>query len=196
MSIIDELITNRTEEDLEELRAVVSLIKSNGFNALSEAQKEKYNGGMRGAYTHVDLNRVGNAIKYIAERMSYLQSEIDSYRVEKGISEDNIYKIPYNENDISVSPKTDWKKTDLFWGDADTVYIKDLENIKSIIIIPKDAPEIPESLSKMSFNVANDIEKLLKVVYDEFSFIERDLYNKVDGTVNGVQHSGITYSGE
>ena len=88
----------------------------------------------KGQYTYTDLNRVESWCKYIAD-------VLNSY---------NYY--------VSISTRTDWKESDYH-------YSKDLERIRTNINRLKEAyfsfTQIPENLEYMTWQKANDIEKIL-----------------------------------
>lgn len=65
--MLENMITDRTEADIEEVRAVAEAIKN---GTASYDQMEQYrNGSMRGAYSYIDLNRVENAVDYVAKEL-------------------------------------------------------------------------------------------------------------------------------
>jgi hypothetical protein len=196
MNIINDLITDRTQDDVNELVSILTQIKNNGFGSISDADKEKYLNGMRGAYTHIDLNRVGEAVLYISNRMLSLQGELDSYRKDLFVSGGSFYDVPYDVGKVSVSPKTNWTGTDIFDYSSEALYIKDLKTLESVLSLPAGSPSAPSKLGKMNYKTANDIEKLLTVIYEEFSSIENKLYSRINRTVSGMNYTNLFFAGE
>lgn len=121
MSIIDTLITDRTQADVD-------------------ARNEK------GTYDASDLNRVGAAMNYVSERL-----EAAGY-------------------DPHISPKTGWKDDE--WVDlaAQSVYLRDLSELRKQFTMMESTPEVPPRLLATGINTndgltytwANDIEKILE----------------------------------
>ena len=121
MSIIDTLITDRTQDDVDERNA-------------------------KGTYNASDLNRVGLAMNYVAERLK---------------------SAGY---DPHISPKTDWKDDE--WVDltAQAVYLGDLSELRKQFAMTESTPEVPPRLLAAGINTndgltytwANDIEKILE----------------------------------
>ena len=88
----------------------------------------------KGQYTYTDLNRVESWCKYIADVLN-----------------------GYNYH-VSINAKTDWKESDYHWSE-------DLERIRQNVNRLKKAyfsfTQIPENLEYMTFEKANEIEKIL-----------------------------------
>ena len=63
MSIIDTLITNRTQSDVTRWRT----LHDKGWGGMTAGEKTEWFAGVKGAYNAADLNRVGEAIEYIAD---------------------------------------------------------------------------------------------------------------------------------
>ena len=121
MSIIDTLITDRTAQDV----------------ALGTA---------KGHYNATDLNRVGEATRYIADRL-------------------NGYGYA-----VSVTGRSDWTVTDIpRQGDMDT-YLGDIRALREAIAVMESTPEVPARIGAsapgakdgVNWARANDIEKILE----------------------------------
>lgn len=113
MSIIDTLITDRTQADVD---------ARNG----------------KGTYNASDLNRVAVAMIYVADRL-----RAAGY-------------------DPHISPKTDWKDDD--WVDPATqaVYLGYLAELRSQFAMMQTTPPVPNDMEKLTYQEANDIEKILE----------------------------------
>ena len=68
MSVIDTLIYDRTQADVDRVFTLKNKILSGGLSVLSEEELAEYMAGMKGAYNYNDLNRVGQAVSYLATR--------------------------------------------------------------------------------------------------------------------------------
>ena len=144
MSIMDTLITDRTQADVD-------------------ARNDK------GTYTVEDLNRVGAAMNYVADRL-----RAAGY-------------------DPHISPKTDWKEAEWVDPAAQAVYLGDLADLRGQFAMMKSTPEMPPRILATGINTndglthtwANNIEKILED-------IERLLTNASQAWF----YSGDIYSGE
>lgn len=66
MTILDTLITDRTQEDTREGRRLCA----KGWGNMTTAEKTAYSDGLKGAYGPTDMNRVREAIEYIDRLMA------------------------------------------------------------------------------------------------------------------------------
>ena len=82
MSIIDTLITDRTQADEER----VEELAAKGYDAMTAEEKSEWDGEMKGAYDASDLNRVESAVAYLAELLVLLPSELKEYAASKGVA--------------------------------------------------------------------------------------------------------------
>lgn len=83
MSIIDNLVYDRTQADVDRVFTLKNKILTEGLSSLSAEEKTEYMAGMKGAYNYGDMNRVGQAVAYIANRMTSLPGQLAAYRAEK-----------------------------------------------------------------------------------------------------------------
>ena len=66
-TLLDGLITDRTPADVEDVKALAERIKA---GTATEEQVQAYlNVLQKGAYTYRDMNRVAEAVQYVAERL-------------------------------------------------------------------------------------------------------------------------------
>lgn len=100
----------------------------------------------KGTYTAIDLNRVGAAMNYVAERL-----KAQGY-------------------DPHVNPKTDWKDGEWVTPAAQAVYLGDLAELRKQFALLYSTPEVPPRILASGINTndglthtwANDIEKILE----------------------------------
>lgn len=124
-------------------------------------QQDVTDGTQKGSYNASDLNRVGAAMAYLQDRFNA------------------------NGYDVKVSPKTTWREIDVPTQSDMTLYLGDLGTLKSAIALPAYTPEAPASIEKLTYNKANDIEKILETIDAVISLI-----------VNAYWYSGELNSGE
>ncbi len=180
MSVIDTLIFDRTQEDVDRVYELRNKILSGGMSALSKEEKDEWLAGMKGSYNYTDINRVGEAVQYIYDRMQALPDELDAYRESQGVEDSPEFHVPYDISKIMVFPTTnatmDEIPTQLYIG----FYLANLAVLSDALTLPDDAPNYPMSLDYMTYETANDIERLLYVINDAVSDLEAELRHKID----------------
>ena len=92
-TIIDTLIYDRTQADVDRVFTLKTKILTEGLNALSAEELAEYMAGMKGAYNYTDMNRVGQAVAYIADRMIALPTELETYREEREVAEMRVLQV-------------------------------------------------------------------------------------------------------
>ena len=94
----------------------------------------------RGAGTYYnasDLNRVGAAVQYVAERFA-----AQGYMV-------------------TVSPKTDWLASDIPTVSELETYRQNIAALRALLAVMPTTPEAPDSMAGLTYTEANDIERIL-----------------------------------
>lgn len=196
MSVIDELIYDRTQADVDKVFTLKNKILTSGLSALTSEELTEYMAGMKGAYNYTDMNRVGQAVAYIAERMIALPDELAAYRAEKGVDDDPIYEVPYDPSTVVVAAKTNWAMGDTPTQALAKAYLNNLVVLRKQLTLPTEAPVVPSTLDKLTYAVANDIEYLLYLIDRQLTEVENDLYSKIDLTVAAYAYANLCYCGE
>lgn len=132
-TIIDTLVTDRTQADVERVRELAA----KGFSAMTAAEQAEWLAGMKGAYNAADLNRVGTALNYLAGRLGTIC----------GMS-------------IAWSAKTDWAVTDIATASQAAEYRQHIQDIRNALTYPSGTPDAPQ-LNRLTYTGANDIERIL-----------------------------------
>ena len=138
MSIIDTLITDRTEEDIQYAQQLNTL----NLASMSSAQLTEYLAGLKGTYNAVDLNRVETAVEYLVEKLKNFE----------------IF--------LTVDTKTSWNPIEWMTPSEATRYLDNISTLRSCFAIPSDMPEVPYDLENLTIIEANNIEKILVMVND------------------------------
>lgn len=196
MSVIDTLIFDRTQADVDRVYALKQKILTGGLTSLTAEEKAEYMGGMRGAYNATDLNRVGQAVSYLADRFTDLPGELEAYREEKGVADDELYHVPYDPSTVVVSPKQNWTVADIPTNSQVQTYLNNLLVLRRQLVLPADAPMVPTSLNNLTFDTANQIEYLLWLVNVALVKVENDLYGKIDRAAESFWYAGEVNCGE
>ena len=92
-------------------------------------------GGLKGWYDYRDLNRVGEAMIYIRDRLKAVGEIVD------------------------IEPRTDWVVSDLPTRSAIAEYLSNIEKLRSVMPVPI---ETPVSGLLLNYEEANDIERILE----------------------------------
>ena len=134
-TIIDTLVTDRTQADVERVRELAA----KGFAAMTAAERAEWLAGMKGAYNASDLNRVGTALNYLAARLSSICGK-----------------------SIAWTAKTDWAVTDIITASQAAEYRRQIQDIRDAITYPAGTPDAPQ-LGRLTYIGANDIERILTI---------------------------------
>lgn len=156
MSVIDTLIIDRTQDDVDRIKYLKGQYNSGEITADEIAE---WNAGLKGAYKASDLNRVGEACAYLYD-----------------IFTNNGYLVPGY-----VALGTSWTEADKPTVADFNQYISTILAIKAMLPVVQ---EVPDSMSRLNFEGANNIEKML-IEVDEL------LYNIISIFI----YSGTVYSG-
>lgn len=128
------LITDRTQADVERVRQLSRRISA---GAATAAEKEEYGSAMKGSYNAEDLNRVGAAVEYVANRLR-----------EYGYA-------------VSVQPKTDWRAGEIPTAAELETYRGNVAALRAVLPVGKGTPNPPGSMERLTFQGANDLERIL-----------------------------------
>lgn len=91
----------------------------------------------KGFYNASDLNRVGAAVQYVAERFA-----AQGYAV-------------------TVSPKTDWIASDIPTASELETYRQNIATLRALLAVMPTTPEVPDSMAGLTYTEANSIEQIL-----------------------------------
>lgn len=130
-----QLITDRTKADVDRASEITKKVEAG--TATDEERAELYGGTLKGSYDFSDLNRVGAAIRFLADRLNGLG---------------------YN---LSVAAKQDWSRDDKQNEQNLEYYLRDIETIRSAFSVMQQTPETPKDLVSLTYTEANNIEKIL-----------------------------------
>ena len=153
--IIDELVTDRTQEDVD---LVTSLASKWLDGTITSAEKTTWLAGLKGAYNYTDLNRVGEAVEYVADILNS------------------------SGRSITVTAKQDWEMEDIPTTTQMTAYLADLTILKSSV--SGASGTAPTSMDYLTYEKANAIEQLIINVYNAI-ISERANYELCGMTISG-----------
>ena len=134
MSIIDTLITDRTQADVSRARALRNKALT---STLTADETTEYLAGMKGAYTHyIDMNRVAQACAYVYNRLAAEGYIVPGY----------------------AALKDDWAEEDVVTESDLDEYI---DTVKAIKAMWSTVTPVPNSMVGIDYEDANHIEQLL-----------------------------------
>lgn len=136
MGVIDTLVTDRKESDLTALRAALSAM--NAGTATEQQAALAADPAAKGAYNYTDLNRVGTALRYLADLL-----------IEYGYT-------------VRVTAKRDWTEHDTPTASHMAQYLADVSAVRDAFAVPEEMPAVPASAEKLTWQAANAIETILQ----------------------------------
>ena len=155
--MLENLITDRALSDVEEVKALAEAIKA---GTATEEQVRKYlDVNHKGAYTYRDMNRVEDAVYYVASRLK-----------EYGY----LHTLP---------PVRQWAIEDKPNQQDFQRYFGNVAMIRQAIAVWASTPEAPDSVVGFDVNEANaleqilvDVDQILNYIKDAW-FFSGDLYS-------------------
>ena len=130
------LITDRTQADV----AYVARLAAKGWSGMTDDEKSQWSLGLKGAYNATDLNRVGNAVTYVAGRLE-----------EAGYAPD-------------IDPKIDWTVSDIPTESQMETYLDNVRALRNALTVPDSVPQVPSDMDNLTYQEANDIERIILAV--------------------------------
>ena len=131
------LITDRTAADYQRWE----YLRNKGFlNMTDEERAEWLAGNMKGSYNKGDLNRVGEALNYLHERLN---------------------AAGYITYQTTFTAKTNWTVASIPTADDLTYYLKCVSNVRTALKLFETTPPAPTDTGALSIDEANNIEKIL-----------------------------------
>ena len=125
------LITDRTQADVEYAKG----LHEKGLLRMTAEELSEWLGGLKGWYDYRDLNRVGEAMIYIRDRLKAVGEIVD------------------------IKPRTDCVLPDWPTRTAIIEYLSNIEKRRNVMPVPI---ETPTSGMLLNYEEANDIERILE----------------------------------
>lgn len=133
MSIIDTLITDRTQADVDRVLA----LSAKGWAGMSPEERAEWSAGLKGAYNALDLNRVNEAMKYLADVFT-------SY----GYT-------------VSLQPTPTWSVGEIPTEEQMAAYLANVTALRAVLDMPSTTPAVPADMALLTYIEANNIEQIL-----------------------------------
>ena len=133
--MINTLVTDRTAADLARWLD----LRNKGYARMTEAERAEWDSGMKGSYNVSDLNRVGEALNYLRDRLAeagYISS-------------------------VEFIAKTDWTAADIPTPQEILNYLRYVSVIREALAQFATTPAAPKYTGGLDYQEANNIEKIL-----------------------------------
>ena len=139
--IIDELVTDRTQADVDRVEA----LKQKWLNGtITSAEKTEWNNNLKGSYNATDLNRVGQAVAYVANLLNQAGRT------------------------VSVVAKQNWTTSSIPTRAQMDAFLNDLTLLRQNV--NANIPNVPSSMDNLDVATANRIEQIIIAVYDAINY--------------------------
>lgn len=136
---VDTLITDRTAKDVERWQT----LRDKGYAKMTTAERLQWNGTalkLKGVYNYTDLNRVGNALNYLHDRLK---------------------EANYITHQTTFIAKTNWARGDIPTRAEFTHYLKCVSFVREAMTQFATTPPTPTDTGRLNYEEANNIEKIL-----------------------------------
>ena len=131
------LITDRTAADFQHWE----YLRDKGFKNMTEAERSEWlSGSLKGSYHSTDLNRVGEVLNYLHDRL------------------DNAGYMSYS---TTFTAKTNWTISSVPTAEDLKHYLKSVSNIREAMAQFETTPPAPTYTGALNIEEANNIEKIL-----------------------------------
>lgn len=220
MSVIDELVTDRTEDDVSYVKelsakgwadmdkyerhdylygqASIDVLWTDGeFVTLKDGEIALYNGASsnKGAYNYRDMNRVESSVVYLLDMLHSLPEKIHQYADSNGVAWDDSLNVPYDPSKYDeIGTKTDWSVEDIPKVVELQRYLSNVEKLRGVLGYETD--DLPEKMDHLDYSGANSIERSLYGLYMALDALRKKLEDCADRIAGAWYFSGDLFSGE
>lgn len=188
--MIDSLITDRTADDAQKALNLSKL----QWSEMSDAQKAEWSGSLKGSYNASDLNRVENAVAYLAETLRLLRPKLQDYAKSLDVGWDVFFAGNYDPEDLNLETKTDWTKEDAPTAEAMERYLANVVTLRNALNYATD--RLPSSMRNLTWQGANAIERALKGLDAAIKEFRTTAKLDMENAAQAWFYSGDIYTGE
>ena len=150
-----KLVTDRTRHHVDRLKKLQEI----GWDNLSENQKEEYRGyAAKGAYNYTDMNRVESAVAEIAPMLGLTLTTRARWNYWR-----NWYYDYYYDTSSGFGVEG-WRTFP--WEDELKRYLNNVKAIRDACPDDLEFPPLPYSMDRLTYESANNIEKVLEIAYE------------------------------
>lgn len=190
MSIINTLITDRTQADVDRVKQLAA----KGWQNMIDEEKTEWNGELKGTYNASDLNRVESAVKYLSELLAELPNALKAYAEQRGVHWDAFFDVPYDATAYGVTVKTDWVMSDIPTPSDMVRYLANVVLLRNALQYA--TADLPSGMDNLTHDGANAIEQALKGLDTAIATLRYATERYIDNTAAAWFYSGEIYAGE
>ena len=192
MSVLDTLITDRTSQQAERAK----VLDAKDYSQMTNAERAEWNGTLKGCYDASDMNRVGEAVAYVAYQINNNYAGTWNTCDDYGVAWDEYWTpehwFPDLVYPISLTTKTDWTDTDRPTAAQLATYLQNVRDLATAVSVQHN---LPASMVITTGN-ANEIERVLSAAYNMFMDWLDGINQEIEKTSRAWFYSGDLYGGE
>lgn len=110
----------------------VNELSAKGWDNMTAEEQAEWSAGLKGAYNHTDFNRVEMAVAYLSEKFG-----------------------------LGLTTKTNWTDWDIPKQSDIDRFMGNIAAVRAVASVYTATPRTPTSMSRLTYTIANDIEKIL-----------------------------------
>ena len=111
----------------------VNELSAKGWDNMTAEEQAEWSAGLKGAYNYTDFNRVETAVAHLSEKF-----------------------------DLSLTTQTNWTKWDIPKQSDIDRFMGNIVAVRAVASVYTATPNTPTSMNRLTYTLANDIEKILK----------------------------------
>lgn len=184
------MIYDRTYTDLARAKELAVV----GYANMTDAEREEWNGGLRGAYNAIDFNRVENAVLFLCVVLKELPQEIRDFAAELGVSWDGFFDVPYSTDALNLTAKNTWKVGEIPTKEEKSRYLSNVVELRRTLDYETDM--LPTSMDVLTIDGANAIEKALAFLHTEIDKFRQMRKTQLENTVAAWFYADEIYANE
>lgn len=195
------LITDRAKSDVERVREYAR----RGWDDLTADERAAWLAELKGAYTHVDMNRVGTAMNELAAALVTLPKSAMAYLVSRGVAMDDYFAPPWAV--IDRTSDRPWSADAYHWTQKNTwareerptpeelaLYLSRVKQLAAALDYETD--ELPDTMRGLPHDAANAIEEALERLAPALDAWESQLQADADHAAQSWYYSGEVFAGD
>ena len=148
---------------------------------------------IKGSYNYDDLNRVEGAVVTLAQQMQDNLDTLNAYLSTYNVAPDALFDFGYTVPTLVT--KTDWDNTDFFNGTDAARYLGNIAALRDLIAL-FEPPPLPDDMDALTYEEANDIERLLLTIEAQASELLASYLALIDNTYPNFFYSAEINCGE
>lgn len=184
------MVYDRTYSDLVRAKELAAI----GYANMTDAEREEWDNGLRGAYNAIDFNRVENAVLYLCGELKDLPQELRDYAAELKVWFDSFFDITYPVDALNLTTKNTWKLGEIPSKEEKSRYLSNVVELRQMLDYETD--KLPPSMDGLTIDGANAIEKALAFLHAEIDKFRQMRKTQIENTAAAWFYAGEIYTNE